>query len=308
MSIAAPTTALAAVDFGQGISNAWSSIATFVPKLLAFLAVLLIGWMIAKAIAKAVGTVLDRIGFDRVAERGGINRMMSRSSYDASAVIAKLLYYAILLITLQIAFGVWGPNPVSSVLTGIVAWLPRAAVAIVIVVVAGAIARAVRDLTGNALSGLSYGPLLGTMASMFIWGLGIIAALNQIGVATAVTLPILITALATVGGIAVVGVGGGLVRPMQARWDRWLNRAEEELPHAKAAADAYQRGREDAARTGAPMARPAQPVAAGRPMPAGSAEGMAGMAGPGAQPSGMPSGMPPGMSSGGQAPEGPPMR
>jgi len=37
---------------------------------------------------------------------------------------------------------------------------------------------------------------------------------------------------------------------MQARWDRWLGKAEEELPHARAMADAYQRGREDAARTG----------------------------------------------------------
>ncbi len=257
------------IDFGQGISNAWSSIATFVPKLLAFLIILLIGWLIAKAIAKAVDKVLERLGFDRVVERGGIQRMLARSKYDASDIIAKLVYYALLLITLQIAFGVWGPNPVSAVLTGIVAWLPRAIVAVVIIVVAGAIATAARDLVRNVLSGLSYGPLLGTLASVFIWGLGIIAALNQIGVATTVTLPVLIAVLATIGGIAVVGVGGGLVRPMQARWDRWLNRAEDEIPHAKAVTDAYQRGREDAARTGAgaPAGQPTQPVSAGHPMP-----------------------------------------
>ncbi len=248
----------------------------FVPKLLAFLAILVIGWLVAKAVAKVVDKVLERVGFDRVAERGGLHRMLARSEYDASDIIARLLYYAILLITLQIAFGVWGPNPVSAVLTGIVAWLPRAVVAIVIVVVAGAIARAVRDVITNALGGLSYGSLLGTLASLFVWGLGVIAALNQIGVATAVTLPVLITVLATIGGIAVVGVGGGLIRPMQARWDRWLNRAEEEIPHAKAVAEAYRRGREDAARTGVPAdgaevrtARMAQPVAAGHPMPVG---------------------------------------
>lgn len=258
---------LAAVDFGQGISNAWNSIATFVPKLLAFLVILVIGWLIAKAVAKAVDKVLERVGFDRMVERGGIHRMLARSKYDASDIIAKLVYYAILLITLQIAFGVWGPNPVSEVLTGIVAWLPRAVVAIVIIVVAGAIARAVRDLISNALGGLSYGSMLGTLASVFVWGLGIIAALNQIGVATAVTLPVLITVLATIGGIAIVGVGGGLIRPMQARWDRWLNRAEEEIPQAKAMADAYQRGREDAARSAVPPAEPrtAQPATSGHP-------------------------------------------
>ena len=245
-----PSPRLAAVDFGQGISNAWSTIATFVPKLLAFLVILFIGWVIAKALGKVVDKVLERVGFDRVVERGGINRMMSGSKYDASDIIAKLVYYAVLLIALQMAFGVFGPNPVSNMLTGIVAFLPRAVVAIIIVVVAGAVARAVRDLVTNTLGGLSYGKLLGTLASVFIWGLGIIAALNQIGVATSVTTPVLITVLATIGGIAIIGVGGGLVRPMQQRWEGWLNRAEDEIPQAKAAAQAYQRGKEDADRVG----------------------------------------------------------
>jgi hypothetical protein len=251
---------LAAVDFGQGISNAWSTIATFVPKLLAFLLILFIGWLIAKALAKVVDKVLERVGFDRVAERGGINRM---SSYKASDIVAKLVYYAVLLIALQMAFGVFGENPVSAMLTGIVAWLPRAVVAIVIIVVAGAIARAVRDMVAGALGGLSYGNMLATMASVFVWGLGIIAALNQIGVAMSVTLPVLITVLATIGGIAIVGVGGGLIRPMQQRWEGWLGRAERELPQAKAAAEAYQRGKEDAGRMGAPteqMARTGYPA------------------------------------------------
>ncbi len=246
---------LAAVDFGQGLSNAWSTIATFVPKLLAFLVILFIGWLIAKALSKVVDRVLERVGFDRVVERGGINRMMSGSKYDASDIIAKIVYYAVLLLALQMAFGVFGSNPVSDMLTAIVAWLPRAIVAIVIVVVAGAVARAVRDLVTGTLGGLSYGRLLGTLASVFIWGLGIIAALNQIGVATSVTTPVLITVLATVGGIAIIGVGGGLVRPMQQRWEGWLNRAENEIPQAKAAAEAYQRGQEDANRAGAPAAR-----------------------------------------------------
>jgi hypothetical protein len=241
---------LAAVDFGQGLSNAWSAIATFVPKLLAFLVILFIGWLIAKALAKVVDKVLERVGFDRVVERGGIDRVMANSKYDASDIIAKIVYYAILLIALQMAFGVFGDNPVSAMLTGIVAFLPKAIVAIIIIVVAGAIARAVRDLVAGALSGLSYGRTLATIASVAIWGLGIIAALNQIGVATSVTMPVLITVLATIGGIAVVGVGGGLIRPMQQRWEGWLSRAEAELPQAKAAAEAYQRGQEDATRVG----------------------------------------------------------
>jgi len=242
------TSNLAAVDFGQGVSNAWSAVASFVPKFVAFLVILAIGWFIAKALGKLVAKVLEKVGFDRVVERGGIKQALAKSKYDASDIIAKLVYYAVLLIALQMAFGVWGPNPVSGLLAGIVAWLPKAVVAIVIVVIAGAIARAVKDLVSGALSGLSYGKTLGTIASVFIWALGIIAALNQIGVATTVTTPVLITVLATVAGVIIVGMGGGLVRPMQQRWERWLGRAEEQIPSARAHAEAYQRGREDATR------------------------------------------------------------
>ncbi|WP_406232978.1 mechanosensitive ion channel family protein [Nocardia sp. NBC_01009] len=237
-----------AIDFQQGFSDAWSSVATFVPKLAGFLVILLIGWIVAKAVAAIVNRVLERVGFDRLVERGGIKQILSRSRYDASDLLAKLAYYAILLIALQLGFGVFGPNPVSDMLNGIVSWLPKAAVAIVIVVIAAAIAHAVRDIVTNMLGGLSYGPTLGWFAAVFIWGVGVIAALNQIGVATSVTMPILITVLATIGGILVVGVGGGMVRPMQRRWDSWLGNLEKEMSAVKGHAQAYNRGREDASR------------------------------------------------------------
>ena len=217
-----------AVDWEGGLSDAWSEIVNFVPKLVIFLVILLIGWFIAKAIAKVVDLALERTGFDRAVERGGIKRALESSRYDASDFVAKLVKYAILLLTLVVAFNVFGPNPVSDLLADVVAWLPNLAIAIVIIVVAAAIARAVKDLVSGALGGLSYGSFVAGLASVFILFLGVVAALNQIGVATAVTTPVLITILATVGGVIVIGVGGGLIRPMQARWDRWLDSAERE--------------------------------------------------------------------------------
>ncbi|WP_043634780.1 mechanosensitive ion channel family protein [Nonomuraea candida] len=234
------------MNIGQGIADAWRIIATFVPRLIGFLVILVIGWLVAKALEKIVDKVLERVGFDRAVERSGVRRWLERSKYDASSLIAKIVFYAILLITLQIAFNVFGPNPVSSLLAGVVSWLPRALVAIVIIVVAGAVAKAVRDIVEGALGGLSYGRWLATAAAVFIWALGIIAALNQIGVATTVTTPVLVTVLATIGAIAAIGFGGGLVRPMQQRWERWLSRIEHDAPQARAHAEAYQRGREDA--------------------------------------------------------------
>jgi small-conductance mechanosensitive channel len=255
-------------NVGAALGDAMRMVAVFVPQLLLFLVILLIGWLVAKALRKLTDAVLERLHFDRAVERGGIGRALERSSYDASDLIAMVVYYAVLLLTLQLAFGVFGPNPISALLTGIVAFLPRIAVAIVIVVVASAIAAAVKDLVSGAMGGLSYGRLLANIASIFIIALGVIAALSQIGVAVAVTLPVLITALATVGGILIVGVGGGLVRPMQQRWERWLSRAEAEAPQARAHAQAYQRGREDAARPGAPVRADATDPVGTRPDPA----------------------------------------
>lgn len=251
----------------ESLNEALRAVITFVPKLAGFLLILLIGWLIAKALRKLVNVVLERLRFDRAVERGGINRALERSQYDASGLVAAIVYYGVLLIALQLAFGVFGPNPVSALLNQIVAWLPMAIVAIVIVVVAAAIGSVLGELTGSALSGMSWGRFVAKFVQIFVVALGVIAALNQIGVATTVTMPVLIAVLATVGGVLVVGVGGGMIRPMQQRWEGWLNRAEAELPAAKNQMQAYQRGREDAARTQQPTetAMAPQPQHAGAP-------------------------------------------
>ncbi|WP_336921996.1 mechanosensitive ion channel family protein [Aquipuribacter sp. SD81] len=217
----------------EPLNAAWVTVADFVPRLVAFLLILVVGWVLARLLAKAVDKVLERVGFDRAVERGGIARALQRSRYDASTIVSKLVFYALLLLVLQLAFGVFGPNPVSELLTGIIAFLPRLVVAIVIVVVAAAIASAVKDLIAGTLGGLSYGRALATIASVFIIGIGVIAALNQVGIATTVTTPVLIAVLATIGGILVVGVGGGLVRPMQSRWEGYLDTAGRETENVK---------------------------------------------------------------------------
>jgi hypothetical protein len=217
-----------AIEWQGGIENAWSSIADFVPKLLIFLVVLLIGWLIAKAVSKGLQLLLDKLGFDRLLDKAGINRFTG-PSFDPATIIVKLVYYFILLIALQLALSAFGDqNPVSQIVNDIVTWLPKAFVAIVIIIVAAAVANAVKDIMGAALSGLSYGGLLTKIVGIFIIALGVIAALNQVGIGLSVTLPVLIAVLATVGGILVVGVGGGLIGPMRQRWEGWLGQLEED--------------------------------------------------------------------------------
>jgi len=236
------------MDIGAALTDMWRSVLLFVPKALAFLAILLVGYLIARVVRTLVEKVLARVGFDRAVRRSGIGGRLRSVRADPSDILARLAYYAILLFALQLAFGVWGPNPISDLIAAVVGWLPRAFVAIVIVVVATAIAGALRDLIGGALGGLTSGRIIATVVWVFVVGLGAIAALNQVGIATAVTTPVLIAVLATIAGILIVGVGGGLVRPMQGRWERWLDTLASESAVIRERARAYQAEKAEAER------------------------------------------------------------
>lgn len=252
------------MNIGDALMDMWRSVLLFIPKAVGFIVIMLIGWLIARAVRRLVERLLHRVKFDSVAERGPIARAMSGGKYTPSAIVGLIVYWALLLFTLQLGFGLWGPNPVSDLISGIVAWLPKAAVAVIIVVVAAAIANAVRDLIANGLSGLSYGRILANVVYAFILALGIIAALNQIGVATAITTPLLVTALATIAGVIIVGVGGGLVRPMQQRWERALNRVEQESSTVKDHVRAEAAGMRDAEQAYASEKASAREESAGR--------------------------------------------
>lgn len=242
------TLAVSRADIGDALNDMWRSVLLFVPRAVAFIAILVVGWIVARAVLKVVDAVLERVGFDHAVERGGVGRALERTRYDASDILARLGFYAVMLFTLQFAFGVWGPNPISDLIRGIVSWLPRAFIAIVIVVIAAAVASAVRDLMTGALGGLSYGRVLANVTSIFVLALGIIAALNQVGIATTVTTPILVAVLATIAGILIVGVGGGLVKPMQHRMELWLQRATTEQRMLRERGQGFAAGREDVQR------------------------------------------------------------
>ncbi len=274
------------LDADGALADVFRAVALFVPRLALFAAMLLVGWLIARLARKLCVAVLARIGFPQMVERSGLNGFLARGSggaarvdLDATALIGRLVYCAVVLITLQLAFGVWGPNPVSELISDLLAWIPRAAVAVVIVAIAAALARGARRAVAAMLGGTSYARPLAAVAGFFVLGMGIVAALNQIGVAESVTTPLLITVLATVGGILVVGAGGGLIRPMQHRWERILINAEAQARtvSTSAQAAAYLAGHADAAASplgaqhtmSGPGAHVAAPEGAHRPTPNG---------------------------------------
>jgi hypothetical protein len=224
---------IAQVDFAEGWEGAWARIAAFLPKFVAFLAILIIGWLVAKGIEKLLDRVLERVGFDRLVERGGLRRALEGTTYDASTILARIAFYAAFLFVLQLAFGVFGPNPVSDLIEGLIAFLPRIFVAIVIVVITAFVATGVREIVQASLGGLEYGRIVATAGMVLVWVVGLAAALNQVEVAPEVVNGLLYAMLALVVGVGIVAIGGGGIMPMRERWERALGRMEREAPRVR---------------------------------------------------------------------------
>jgi hypothetical protein len=222
-----------AVEWSQGVQDAWNRIANFVPKFIAFLVILVIGWFVAKALSKLVDKVLERVGFDRAVERGGVGQALARSKYDPSDILGLVVFWAIFLIALQLAFGVFGPNPISDLIRAIVGFLPNVFVAIIILVIAGALARVVTDVLIGVLATASGGRWIAQAAGIAIWVFGFFAALNQLHIAPAIVNGLYFAILALVVGAGIVAVGGGGIRTMQRYWELGSVRVEQTATEAR---------------------------------------------------------------------------
>ena len=209
-----------AIDIQQGLTEAWESIAVFVPKLLGFLAILIIGYFVAKLLQRLTDRLLERVGFDGWVERGALRDALAKSRFDASDILATIVFWAVMLLTLQLAFGIWGPNAVSDLIEGIIAYLPKLFVAVVILVIAAALAKVVTDLLTATFGAVAGGEWIARGAGIAILVLGIFAALNQLEIAPEIVNGLFYALLAIVVGIAIVAFGGGGIQTARRYWER----------------------------------------------------------------------------------------
>jgi hypothetical protein len=224
---------VADIDLGQGLEEAWARIVTFVPKFVGFLLILVIGYFIAKFIAKLLDKVLDRVGFNGWVERGGVKAALDRTQYDAADVLSRIVFWTLMLFVLQLAFGVFGPNPISNLIHAIIAYLPKVSIAIVILVIASAVAAGVREIVRASLGGLAYGDALASVAFVAILSLGVFAALNQLEIAPEIVNGLFYALLAIVAGSAIIAIGGGGIQPMRRKWEESLARYDQEKPRLR---------------------------------------------------------------------------
>ncbi len=233
-------------DWGQAtmtsIAAALALLLGAIPKVIGFAVILIIGWIIASALATAVAAILRTVKFNDLAQRAGISGFVQRMGVhtDAAGFLANIVKWFVRLIVLVTAFDALGLPAVSQVLQQILLWLPNLVVALVVLVIAGLAANALAGLVRGATaeSGLGNPDLLAMIARVAVWAFGIVIAVNQIGIATTIVNTLF---MATVGAVAVAfalafGLGGRETAGEIVRG--WYERGQQTAPKLGQAADA----------------------------------------------------------------------
>jgi hypothetical protein len=196
------------------MAQAMSLFLAAIPRIIAFLAIVAIGWFIATLIARAVAAFLRSVRFNDMAERSGFAGFVANTGVDTdpSGFIADIAKWFTRLITLVVGFDALGLPAVSDVLRQLLLWLPNLAVAIAVLVLGGLAANWLAGLVRGAAAKADLGnpDLLATFTRVATWAFAIVAALNQVGIARELVNTLFI---ATVGAAALAlglafGIGG----------------------------------------------------------------------------------------------------
>lgn len=243
------------------MTAAMSLLFSSIPKILGFAVILIVGWLIASVFERALAAILRAVKFNELAQRSGFTDFVHKmgASHDAAGMIGAVVKWFVRLVALVVAFDALGLPAVSEVLRQLLLWLPNVAVALVVLVIAGLAANALSGVVRGAAaeSGLRRPDLLARVASVLVWGFGIVVAVNQIGVATTLVNTLF---MALVGAVALAaGLAFGLgARETAAQIVRdWYNRGRQNAGRLERAADAASDMASDMMEQGGGTMRPA---------------------------------------------------
>ncbi|HSJ31997.1 MAG TPA: hypothetical protein VK933_11225 [Longimicrobiales bacterium] len=222
-------------------------IVAFLPRLAAALGILMVGLAIAKMVERGTDLALHRIGFDRWMQEGGVTEALERAgtTLDPSSVIAKLVFWTMMLLVILLSANALGITAVSVLFAELLAYVPNVIAAVMVLVLGILLGEFIKDLVLASAGGLPGGFNLARAAKAAIILLATFMALDQLDIAQDIVLVFFIAvvgAAALAAGIA-FGLGGREVAAQIAReWfeshraaSRRRPRPETPAPHTPAA-------------------------------------------------------------------------
>lgn len=201
-------------DIGEtvlmSLNAGFMAVVAFIPKLVAGVAILLIGIIIASILRQLVVEFFKALRVETFLRRYGVPEM--KAEFTWTNILAEIVRWFVIILFLIPTADVWGLPQIVTVLNQFLLYLPNVFVAAIIALVGFALARLAHDVVLASVHGVS-SETAQTIASVARWAIVIfviLAVLNQLGVATDLV-RILFTGfvamLAIAGGIA-FGLGG----------------------------------------------------------------------------------------------------
>jgi small-conductance mechanosensitive channel len=202
----------AAVEISESVQGAIDDLLGFLPNLLGFLVLLLIGFLVAKALQKLVTLALEKAGADRAVLTGAGGDFVERFTPDVSpsVLIGRVVFWFIFLGALSMAISSLGIAALNDFLADVFAYLPNVVAAILIFVIAAAIAGLLSRAIDRGLGDSPAGKLASTAVPALVMAIAVFMILNQLQIAPAI---VTITYAAVLGGLALgtalaFGLGG----------------------------------------------------------------------------------------------------
>jgi len=192
----------------------WQGFITFVPVLVGAIIVFLIGWILALALEQVIGRVLKLAKLNEGLDKTGLNEIFKRAemSFDGSAFVAGLVRWFVVLVFLLAAADILQLTALTNFLNQVLNYVPNIIVAALIILVSGVAGDILEKVVmgGIKASGFGYSRLAGSIARWAVLVFGFIAALQQLGIATAIlqTFVTGVIAMFALGGALAFGLGG----------------------------------------------------------------------------------------------------
>lgn len=146
--------------WGQTLLNAmssfWTKVMGFAPNLLMTILIVIVGLYLARLISSSIGKIINRIGFNSLCEKIGLNRALNSVGFqiEAHQVVAQIAYIFFALLILLTGAETLGLDRITSILNDFILYLPKVVGAIIIAVIGLFIAEILKRNTETAVINL----------------------------------------------------------------------------------------------------------------------------------------------------------
>jgi small-conductance mechanosensitive channel len=174
--------------FQESLRDIWIGTASFAPKLIIAIIVLVIGWVFGNIVDKLISQIARTLKIDNVLKSAQVDSVVSKAGFNlnSGAFIGGIVKWFIIAVFLVASFDILGLSEVNAFLQQVVLiYLPKVLVASLIILAAAIVAEVAERLVIGAAKAaeLKSANLSGRIARWSIWIFAVLAVLFELGVA-----------------------------------------------------------------------------------------------------------------------------